>query len=383
MPTEAGRRRILDLHPQVVLNYAEKKGWVVVPKNNNPEFLWLLEHPKHALRQLLIPRDENDPQYRDAIGEVLSRLAEIEGRSVGAILVDLESQNEWAGFPIGCWIAIVAALNQDRDPDPVDVQRVELWREDRDARRARLTKSSTTKKLEQEIGALERCVEEQRSRAKDAEFQNERLKNAQRQAALEHARLERDVERASERLDVILKFISESPDATAREVLAVYLNVSSKQSLEMRARNEPRRELSMEEQNILHKTLRRSVEMIAPHRPEPTAGLNAIEIESRTCVPHAEFDCVRCTDLLTSAEAQRVVELIENPPPPTQKLIELMRNLPPSENERIKTWLENGDAEREYHAYRQKHWDAPLVPGKKPYLGHFEWIAQRLEGKNP
>jgi hypothetical protein len=100
--------------------------------------------------------------------------------------------------------------------------------------------------------------------------------------------------------------------------------------------------------------MRELLDGAAPPKRDPRAGMSPMAIESRTCVPHAEFDCLRCTSALQSEETAEAFVV------------------------RLKAWIDSGGMEREYQAYRAKKSSEPLVAGERPYLVQFEWLSKRL-----
>lgn len=68
--------------------YAESRDWLPVPVEG--ERFWLFRHPHLAFRQLLIPMDEDDVGFVDAMLDVMQRLVEIEQRSPERVIGDLE-----------------------------------------------------------------------------------------------------------------------------------------------------------------------------------------------------------------------------------------------------------------------------------------------------
>lgn len=87
MSPEEIRARAALLQPFEVLNHVEARGWVQVDQGNDE--IWLLEHPEHDLRQLILPTSSDDVAYGDAIYEVIRRLADVERRSEHAVLLEL------------------------------------------------------------------------------------------------------------------------------------------------------------------------------------------------------------------------------------------------------------------------------------------------------
>ena len=89
MGRDEARAAARSLTPLAVRDYAITRGWVVDPRAKDR--FWLLTHPRHALRQLLIPKDANDPGFEDGMLDVATRIAELEQRSVSAVLADLQT----------------------------------------------------------------------------------------------------------------------------------------------------------------------------------------------------------------------------------------------------------------------------------------------------
>lgn len=77
------------LTPLAVRDYAIARGWVVDPRAKDR--FWLLTHPLHPLRQLLIPKDVLDPGFEDGMVDVATRIADLEQRSMAAVLADLQT----------------------------------------------------------------------------------------------------------------------------------------------------------------------------------------------------------------------------------------------------------------------------------------------------
>jgi hypothetical protein len=77
------------LTPMAVRNYATGRGWVLDPRVKDR--FWLLTHPEHPLRQLLVPKDVQDPGFEDGMIDVATRLADLEQRSLATMLVDLQT----------------------------------------------------------------------------------------------------------------------------------------------------------------------------------------------------------------------------------------------------------------------------------------------------
>lgn len=77
--------------PTEVRNYAKFHGWelVTVAKGR----IWVFRHSVQKLRQLIIPKDQDDDAYAQAIAEVLQRIAEDEKRSPISVASDLLMPN--------------------------------------------------------------------------------------------------------------------------------------------------------------------------------------------------------------------------------------------------------------------------------------------------
>lgn len=87
MSPEEFRTNAANLQPSELLNHVRGRGWLLV--DHGSDTFWLLEHPEHDLRQLLLLRDADDAQYGDAVLDVIARLADVEQTSEHAILLDL------------------------------------------------------------------------------------------------------------------------------------------------------------------------------------------------------------------------------------------------------------------------------------------------------
>lgn len=74
--------------PQCVREYAKSKGWELIPEGIKGRF-YLFRNSKAPLRQLVIPMDSGDTGYADMVLDVAERIAEIEKRSLEAVLTDL------------------------------------------------------------------------------------------------------------------------------------------------------------------------------------------------------------------------------------------------------------------------------------------------------
>lgn len=62
-------------------DYVKKKGWYQLRPAE--EGFWIYENPGYPLRMLLIPKDQTDVGYEDAMSDVRRRLTEIEGKENG------------------------------------------------------------------------------------------------------------------------------------------------------------------------------------------------------------------------------------------------------------------------------------------------------------
>lgn len=87
MSADPHRITVGQLRPLAVRLYAESRGWVSIPVEG--ERFWLFRHPEQRLRQLQIPMDVEDIGFVDAMHDVVRRIAEIERRSIDAVLADL------------------------------------------------------------------------------------------------------------------------------------------------------------------------------------------------------------------------------------------------------------------------------------------------------
>ncbi|MEZ4449132.1 MAG: hypothetical protein R3B09_06600 [Nannocystaceae bacterium] len=88
MSTDPRRVIVGRLRPLAVRLYAESRRWIPIPVEG--ERFWLFRHPEERLRQLQIPMDADDVGFVDAMLDVVRRLAEIERRSIDAVLADLQ-----------------------------------------------------------------------------------------------------------------------------------------------------------------------------------------------------------------------------------------------------------------------------------------------------
>lgn len=77
------------LTPIAVRDYAIARGWVTNDRVKGR--IWLLTHPTDPLRQLLVPKDAQDPAFEAGMLDVAARLADIEHRSIDTVLADLGS----------------------------------------------------------------------------------------------------------------------------------------------------------------------------------------------------------------------------------------------------------------------------------------------------
>jgi hypothetical protein len=77
--------------PTEVRNYAKFHGWEPVTAAKGR--IWVFRHSVHKLRQLIIPIDQDDGAYAQAIAEVLQRIAEDEKRSPISVASDLLMPN--------------------------------------------------------------------------------------------------------------------------------------------------------------------------------------------------------------------------------------------------------------------------------------------------
>lgn len=88
MRAEANLERLAgSVSPSAVRDYAKATGWEQV-KDGAKGRIYLLRHSVDRLRQLIIPMDFSE-DYADVIVDAASRLADLEGRSVEAVLTDL------------------------------------------------------------------------------------------------------------------------------------------------------------------------------------------------------------------------------------------------------------------------------------------------------
>lgn len=77
------------LTPIAVRDYALARGWTSDDRAKGR--IWLLTHASDPLRQLIVPKDAQDPAFESGMLDVAARLAEIERRTIDAVLADLAS----------------------------------------------------------------------------------------------------------------------------------------------------------------------------------------------------------------------------------------------------------------------------------------------------
>lgn len=77
--------------PTEVRNYAKVHGWEPVTAAKGR--IWVFRHSVQKLRQLVIPKDQDDDAYAEAIAEVLQRIADDEKRSPISVASDLLMPN--------------------------------------------------------------------------------------------------------------------------------------------------------------------------------------------------------------------------------------------------------------------------------------------------
>jgi hypothetical protein len=76
--------------PTEARNYAKSRGWEPVAVKGR---LWVFRHSEQRLRQLIIPKDQEDDAYAEAIAEVIQRIADDEKRSPLSVTSDLLMPN--------------------------------------------------------------------------------------------------------------------------------------------------------------------------------------------------------------------------------------------------------------------------------------------------
>ena len=74
--------------PTDLRDYAKAKGWVLL-KEAAKDRLYVLSHPSFDRRQLVFPMDTTAPDYLEAVGLVIEKLAAIEGRPPQLVLKSL------------------------------------------------------------------------------------------------------------------------------------------------------------------------------------------------------------------------------------------------------------------------------------------------------
>src|SRR5688572_23731265 len=74
--------------PLAARQYAEAKGWQLVRRGIESR-LYVLQHPQDTLRQIVIPMDETGIDLGDAVLDAARKLADVEKRTLNAILNDL------------------------------------------------------------------------------------------------------------------------------------------------------------------------------------------------------------------------------------------------------------------------------------------------------
>jgi hypothetical protein len=80
-----------EILPTEARNYAKVHGWVPVTAAKGR--IWVFRHSVQKLRQLVIPKDQDDDAYSEAIVEVLQRIAADEKRSPISVASDLLMPN--------------------------------------------------------------------------------------------------------------------------------------------------------------------------------------------------------------------------------------------------------------------------------------------------
>lgn len=76
------------LRPMDVARYARHSDWETVAAKGR---MYLFRHKFDRLRQVQVPKDADDPGWRDALQEAVQRFAELEKRAPEAVLEDLQS----------------------------------------------------------------------------------------------------------------------------------------------------------------------------------------------------------------------------------------------------------------------------------------------------
>lgn len=74
-------REAVAVSPTMVKSYADNHGWHKVPHLHGKRY-WLMEHPDHELRQLVIPQTQNDDDWGDALYSVAYTLADLENTMI-------------------------------------------------------------------------------------------------------------------------------------------------------------------------------------------------------------------------------------------------------------------------------------------------------------
>lgn len=76
--------------PIEVRNYAKSREWEPVKAKGE---IWVFRHKQQKLRQLIIPKNQEDDSYDDAIAEVIYRIADDENRNPLSVASDLLMPN--------------------------------------------------------------------------------------------------------------------------------------------------------------------------------------------------------------------------------------------------------------------------------------------------
>ena len=78
--------RAARIHPADLIAYAKTKGWRLVA---NSLGVVLMEPPVRSKTQLMVPREQKDVGFVDAMLDAVQRLMTFEARSFDAIIVDI------------------------------------------------------------------------------------------------------------------------------------------------------------------------------------------------------------------------------------------------------------------------------------------------------
>ena len=78
--------RAARIHPADLIAYAQTKGW---RRMANSLGVVLMEPPIRSRAQLMVPRDQKDVGFVDAMLDAVQRLMTLEARSFDAVMVDI------------------------------------------------------------------------------------------------------------------------------------------------------------------------------------------------------------------------------------------------------------------------------------------------------